>query len=125
MTTAGLGSLTICDVMLRGKRRPMDVSGANLRAAIKSGFAWLAANYDVRRNPGAEQSWRLYYLYGLERVCELNQIAYIQDKDWYFDGATLLLEEQQPNGRWGGEVETCFAILFLKKAALPVLTGPR
>jgi len=125
MTTAGLCSLTLCDVVLSGKARPADVSGSELRGAIKSGFAWLASHYDVRNNPGAGEGWYLYYLYGLERACELNQIAWIQSRDWYFDGATMLLELQAPNGRWGEEVDTCFAILFLKKAALPAITGPR
>lgn len=126
MTTAGIGSLTICDAVLRGmKRRPKDVASPELRGAMNSGFAWLSSRYDLRANPGAAASWRLYYLYGLERVCELNQIAHIEDKDWYFDGATLLLEEQEENGRWGDDISTCFAILFLKKAALPAITGRR
>jgi hypothetical protein len=125
MTTSGIGSLTICNAVLRGKGRPKDVSLSRVQGAIKSGFAWLASHYDVRQNPGHGSGWRLYYLYGLERACELNQIAHIQSKDWYFDGATLLLEEQGKNGRWGSEIDTCFAILFLKKAALPVVTGRR
>ena len=29
-------------------------------------------------------NWQLYYLYGLERACELNQVALLGDRDWYF-----------------------------------------
>ena len=103
--------------------QPPTVCGPARAACL--GFAWLAAHYDVRHNPGHGMSWRLYYLYGLERACELNSIAHIMEKDWYFDGATLLLEEQNQNGKWGSDTDTCFAILFLKKAALPVVTGKR
>lgn len=126
MTTAGVSSLTICDAVLhQTKRRPKEVSSNRLRAAMKSGLAWLELNYEVRTNPGADSNWRLYYLYGLERACELNRIAYLGKKDWYFDGATLLIEEQNDNGRWGNEIDTSFAILFLMKAALPAISGKR
>ena len=49
----------------------------------------------------------------------------LNGRDWYFDGATSLLEEQAKGGNWGPVIDTCFAILFLKKAALPVITGKR
>ena len=61
----------------------------------------------------------------LRRACELSQVALLDDHDWYFEGATLILESQEDNGRFqpGSVVDNCFAILFLKKASLPVFTG--
>ena len=124
MTTAGIASLLICDAAM-GKRRPSEVSHARLLAATRAGFAWLARNYQVRSNPGAGSSWLYYYLYGLERACELAQVAHLQGCDWYFDGATWLIEQQGGNGAFlsSSAPDVCFAILFLKKAALPVFTG--
>jgi hypothetical protein len=86
-----------------------------------------------------------YYLYGLERACEINQIALLGDRDWYFEGANILIETQikgadgaagrgrVPNrgavGSFRGTrlPQTCMAILFLKQSAppLPVITGGR
>ena len=85
----------------------------------------------------------------MERACELSQIRRLGNRDWYFEGATMLLELQRkgarpevaedgPDGRGGrggrggmgrgggGQFrggalhETCFAILFLKLAAPPL-----
>jgi len=83
----------------------------------------------VRRNPGRGLTWYYYYLYSLERTCELGGIARIQDKRWYFDGAMQILSLQRPTGTFGTAatsrgplIDTCFAILFLKRAIAPVTT---
>jgi hypothetical protein len=57
-------------------------------------------------------------------------IEKIGEHDWYQEGAEYLLKNQQRDGIWnqatddrfgeGAVVDTCFAILFLKKAT-PVL----
>ena len=125
MTVGGVSSLTICMAALE----QLDVRGGKdlgeMRAARQNGLAWMASHHDVRTNPEHGQANRLYFLYGLERACELSQVALLDDHDWYFEGATLILESQGANGRFqpGSEVENCFAILFLKKASLPVFTG--
>ena len=102
------------------------------RDAIRNGFAWLATHYTLSCNPkdtDAGRHWRLYYLYSLERACELNHVARFAGFDWYFDGASVLLDWQQLDGSFhgfgheDGTAATCFAILFLKKAVLPVYTG--
>ena len=84
----------------------------------------------MRGNPGTPSQYgnhHYYYLYGLERACELNQVARIDSRDWYFEGASLLLEMQQADGRFqhGGFADHCFAVLFLKKASFAVFTGDR
>jgi hypothetical protein len=43
--------------------------------------------------------------------------------EWYAEGAAYLLKEQQVDGSWKpkdgtGAVDTCFAILFLKRATV-------
>lgn len=66
-----------------------------------------------------------YFLWSLERVC----VTYGWDKqidgvDWYDWGAKILLSSQASDGSWpasghsGVIADTCFSILFLKKADL-------
>ena len=52
----------------------------------------------------------------------LYDTSLIGNHDWYFDGARKLLEAQRPDGSWDASHfkkptwDTCFAILFLKRA---------
>ena len=130
MTAAGVASLILAQSALRDARvRDNDLLG-NTGRAIRSGYAWLAQHLDVRSNPGRPPDhdyWRCYWLYGLERACELGQIARLGDRDWYFEGAALLLAMQRTDGNFEPAtwVDDCFAILFLKKAQVPVATGGR
>lgn len=126
MTTAGISGLTLCSAGLRmfDKGNPKLLRGMD--TAVRSGFLWLQDHFTVRGNPGATHawnSWHLYYLYGLERACELNRIARLGDRDWYFEGALQLLATQAADGSWGSWPDTAFGLLFLKKAALPAITG--
>ena len=64
-----------------------------------------------------------YFLWSLERVAVALNLDTIGKKDWYGWGAEILLENQLPNGVWSGEygdsgADTCFALLFLKRANL-------
>ena len=78
-------------------------------------------------DPGHHDYWWFYWLYSLERACELSQVAWIGEWDWYQDGAEFLMAGQDDEGEFAGRtlVDNCFALLFLKQAQLPVLTGPR
>lgn len=133
MTAAGVGSLVIAKSgLVRQKLDKADVM-PQIDGGINAGFAWLAAEFSVRSNPGyvdrADDNW-YYYLYGLERTCELAGVALLNDRDWYYEGGLQLLFQQQKNGAFRPEHPqgyfldaTCFAVLFLKKAALPATTG--
>jgi hypothetical protein len=123
MTCAGLTGLGICRAMFGETKSASRELLAQADAALRNGFAWLYENYDVRDNPRAGRGWFHYYLYGLERACEIAGVARIHDRDWYFDGAMQLLGTQAGDGSWGSLEDTCFAILFLKKAVPPVRTG--
>jgi hypothetical protein len=129
MTCAGIAGMSLCRGALEagGKRSPLD---AKLDEAIRQAFAWLDANRSVRWNPGPpplRNTYYFYWLYSLERACELSRTGRIDDWDWYADGAEVLLALQDVHGRFGLATleQQCFAVLFLKKAQLPVLTGPR
>jgi len=126
MTTAGITGLTVCSSALRLSKKGNPKLLAECDDAIRAGFVWFQQWLSVRHNPRpthGDASWHLYYLYGLERACELNQIARIAGRDWYTEGAIQLIATQQQNGSWGDSVETAFALLFLKKTALPAITG--
>lgn len=134
MTCAGITGLSICQAAL------LDYEGVSRKklqgAADQSrlqGFAWLARNFTVRYHPGAltrQRRWLYYYLYGLERAALLSGVALIQNRDWYFEGAMMLVLAQQQDGDWPGELNgddvierNAMAILFLKQSTSPVLTG--
>jgi hypothetical protein len=68
----------------------------------------------------------LYYLWSVERVAVLYNLEAIGDKDWYRWGAEILVANQSAQGNWdnGGYpgsspvLDTCLALLFLKRADL-------
>jgi hypothetical protein len=136
MTSAGISGL----LLARDGMEHAAVRDRALRAAIDDaivdGFAWLAGEFSVRDNPGhaerADHHW-YYWLYGLERCCELAGVARLDGRDWYYEGALQLLSQQQENGSFRAEHpstllldSTCFAVLFLAKAsAMGPLTGGR
>jgi hypothetical protein len=126
MTTAGIAGLTLCSSALRLQKKGNPKLMADAEATVRAGLAWMQRNPTPRGNPssnGVRPDWHLYYLYGLERACELNQVAWIGGRDWYVEGAMQLVASQRPDGSWGGFADTAFGLLFLMKASLPAITG--
>lgn len=129
MTTAGLGVLLIARDCY-GKKIPASVD-KRLRRVVGRGLNWMRAHWTVRENPsggglgGRGSPWHYYYLYGLERVGSLLMEEVIAGHAWYLEGARLLVDEQRANGSWDGgrgpqrleQPDTCFALLFLKRAS--------
>lgn len=134
MTTAGL---TILGIAREGPARADSRLVARIDAAAALGIEWLAQNYAVAGNPGGEAAWHYYYLYGLERVGALFARPEIGAHDWYSEGAIQLIKEQRPEGGWWMDgrtrwppaplpvANTCFALLFLRKATLSPPGGRR
>lgn len=69
----------------------------------------------------------LYFLWSVERLAVLFNLPTIAKKDWYGWGAEILVANQKPEGCWehkkgypGADptVDTCLALLFLKRANL-------
>ncbi len=147
MTTGGLSSLLTVKAILLEQHELDPELGRRLEQGIWDAIAWLGANYDLEANPPVGALWHYYYLYGLERALVIAGKQTLDGRDWYREGAELLLSAQRPDGRWtppsplagfGGFVaqepyatthlDTCFALLFLKRAALtplrPLLDPP-
>ena len=91
--------------------------------AIRKGLVMLSHEID---RPGEERAMDLYFLWSLERVAVLYDLREIESKDWYAWGRKWLLAHQQPTGNWqdgaywgnNPVLDTCFALLFLKRANL-------
>jgi hypothetical protein len=64
----------------------------------------------------------LYFLWSLERVAVVYDRKQIGGKDWYDWGADVILKHQRDDGSWAdrfpGVPDTCFALLFLRRANL-------
>jgi hypothetical protein len=100
--------------------------------AVERGFAHLAQSLGKPLGPRAlgrgsgRASVNLYFLWTLERVGVLYNLREIEGKDWYHWGAELLVDSQGSDGSWavGGyhgsmpNIDTSFALLFLKRANL-------
>ena len=129
MTTAGLTCLVICQYRLWKARAFNGQLRADTRRGIRDAMAWLQHEFSVTTNPGGQDHWLAYYLYGLERAGVLGRYRFLGTHDWYKEGADYFLAEQGTAGDWwmgGAGSGTCFALLFLKRATTrmdaPVIT---
>lgn len=122
MTTAGLTALIVTKFYL-GKDWKTE-------ASVVKGLEWLGRNFAVNQNPGGPLLWHYYYLYGLERVGTISGLAEFGGHRWYKEGAEYLIRLQDVDGSWKSAApqqgltdqvtDTCFAILFLKRATPPL-----
>ncbi|HZE96647.1 MAG TPA: prenyltransferase/squalene oxidase repeat-containing protein [Planctomycetota bacterium] len=120
MTVGATGALCIYDYF-------MGIAYKTDNNVLK-GVDWLGKNFDVTKNPKKVSFAYLYYLYGLERAGMLFGTEKFGANEWYPDGANHLLSTQTPAGTWGGadkfpayvNVDTCFAILFLRRGTPPL-----
>ncbi len=143
MTAGCTGSLVICKYYLRAHYGEKE--NFKTDKSVVDGLKWLAENFTVEENAnydkvkstasvptGDKYTWHYYYLYALERVGMLGEFEYMGKYDWYQIGAKYLLANQDAGGAWKGKgaggmggqdpvAETCFAILFLRRATKPVV----
>ncbi len=128
MTAGAVGALVIYNYMLDGDW--------SRDSSVRSGLSWMMHNYSVTQNPGDPCTFGKnnkvhyhYYMYALERVGMLYGTAKIGNHSWYAEGAEHLLKTQQGDGSWKGSDgskdtwDTCFAILFLKRATRPLVAS--
>jgi hypothetical protein len=139
MTCIGVASTVLCKYYLRGHKQFKGEQSDRTDRAIEDGCAWIAANFDVKDNArwqdpmvpykNAPPKIDGYYMYGVERAGVLAGVDLFGDRDWYAEGARVLIDRQQPDGSWSSEmfyepkptISTSFAILFLKRATEPVI----
>lgn len=103
--------------------------------------------------PSGHYHYHYYYLYGLERAAAMSDVMKFGSHDWYQEGAYYLVKHQQEDGHWSGDkdkatngldkknprikpgpvqqndywapIDTCFAILFLRRATEHLLETGR
>ena len=113
MTAGAVGATVIYEYIL-GRDFKKD-------KVTKAGVEWLGKHFSVNTN--------YYYMYALERAGMLYDVESFGGNNWYWKGVPVLLKGQNGDGSWGSREnkeentwDTCFAILFLKKATRGVAT---
>jgi hypothetical protein len=138
MTAGAIGCLSILDYIKDnddGKKKTWRSD-----KDVHEGLQWISKNFSVTGNPGPYEHANFaengkaqyyYYLYALERAGMLYGTEIIGSHWWYQEGANQLIKDQAAGGSWGdGAIDTCFAILFLRRATRPLVatqaaSGPR
>lgn len=139
-TCAGLlglaaGAGVARDARLQTKPENKDGKPTPLRDPLRDPLVQGAMNYvggQVREvavtGLNAEgNDWRnLYFLWSVERVGMIYSVPVMGGVDWYHVGAATILKAQRPDGSWADrsmgnlsvskDVNTCFALLFLKRS---------
>jgi len=137
MTCAGLLGLTVghgVTVAIAKDKDPDAKGGRDVAKDPAVGRGLLALNTAVGRPVGKRGpagplavapvgGKAFYFLWSLERVMVALDLNSLGGKDWYAWGAELLLASQGQDGTWagdfaGGGPDTCFALLFLRRANL-------
>jgi len=128
MTAGGVGALLIYDHLMG-----LDWAKDN---SVREGIAWLDKSFSFKESVASKmtcpprrrsaQFMVFYALYALERIGRLARVEKIGSRVWYPEGVAILLEGQKKDGSWGPcdysnpVLDTCFAILFLKRATRPL-----
>jgi hypothetical protein len=126
MTAASVASVQLCLNHILPKGKGKKVHG-RLEEARALGLTWLAKHASVGENTMLGKAdedrtkWRLYWLYALERVGSFLDVSKVGGLEWYREGSQALVKEQEESGRWTAgylaEVNTCFALLFLRQGS--------
>ena len=96
------------------------LSPSNLSTTL---LAWSALSAASADDPGAAEANRRAEKWITQRVGSLTRKGKFGDHWWYLEGAQHLLKEQK-DGAWGNEVDTCFALLFLRRASRELFATP-
>lgn len=125
MTASGIAVLLGSDDELAALR-PADCRAVKPDPNIDPGLDWMDANFDQTRE-GHEIggiTLKNYALYALERIGMISGRKYFGQRDWYQDGAKLLLKSQEAaSGAWDNLPDTCFAVLFLTRGRNPIIVS--
>jgi Prenyltransferase and squalene oxidase repeat len=143
MTACGIANLMMARFVLTDGGRKQDAwdqrpDAAKVQEAVEDGLAWIAENWSNYTNPHKHQGnvYHLYWLYAVERAMDLIDKQKIGTHLWYSDMGQQLLDHQRDDGSWNtgsthnpqDVLDTCFALLFLKRATkgqipFPSITG--
>ncbi len=142
MTGCGLAILLMSRYVLMQRDdaiwKKQDVK--SIQQSIYDGYGWLDSKWSSSTNPVGNW-YHIYYMYCVERACDLTGNALIGKANWYLEMGQHLVSTQKDGateneGFWDTDsthgphdvLDTCFALLFLKRATkgaipYPTLTG--
>ncbi|MBI3411479.1 MAG: hypothetical protein HY040_24385 [Planctomycetes bacterium] len=129
MTCAGLLSYAVAE----GTRNNGQATKQLLEnPQVRDGFNFLGPFLTPKPTGSIGTGGLCYFLFSLERVAVIYELKTIADIDWYVAGAQKLIALQSKEGSWPsghGQADTCFALLFLKRANVawdlgPILANP-
>ena len=151
MTACAIANLLMCKDVLtesaKGKKRWKKYKlDSRVTESVYDGIAWLDRNWSPFRNPHSRYGYHIYYLYAIERAMDLYGRQLIGKHVWYNEGAKEILARQNPvkvrdpidkrapetDGTYWmtGDthepkdvLDTCFALLFLKRATKDMVPG--
>ncbi|MFV1959687.1 MAG: hypothetical protein ACC662_09790, partial [Planctomycetota bacterium] len=143
MTACGIANIMMARFVLTDggrKREKWDKrpDAGLVQASIEDGLTWIAKNWSPYHNPRKKQMnvYHLYWLYAVERAMDLVGKQKIGSRLWYSEMGQQLLNNQREDGSWNSSsthepravLDTCFALLFLKRATsgqipFPSITG--
>jgi hypothetical protein len=109
-------------------RAPLASALRKVAPVVTDSERWLSARFDAARNAYGPRSWtpsfHYAHLWAVERYCGLSAKSELGEHDWYTEGAEWLVAEQRNDGAWGTTLEdTCFALLFLRRATTTLAEG--
>ncbi|MDJ0520482.1 MAG: hypothetical protein QNJ90_00250 [Planctomycetota bacterium] len=99
-----------------------------VQLSLVDGTAWLERNWSAFENPpGRSFSYHVYYVFAVRRAMEVLGNRLIGKHNWYSEMGQMLLNHQVREGFWRtwsmprpcDTLDTCFALLFLKRAPRP------
>ena len=124
MTSAGLFCLTVARAnRLRKNQRATNVPIRGQRETLLSDPVYSrglerVGTYAQTISPGSAR----YFIWSIERLGVLLGVEKLGESPWFQQGASALLKTQQMDGSWpdgkGNLSDTCFAVLFLRRANL-------
>ncbi len=142
MTACGLANIMMARFVLSDGGRRQEKwakrpDAAKVQQSVYDGLAWLDHNWSAFENPpGNPFNYHVYYMYSLERAMDLIGDHLVGKHNWYSEMGQGLINAQNADGHWntnsthGPEdtLDTCFALLFLKRATkgsipFPSVTG--
>jgi hypothetical protein len=150
MTACGVANLLMAREVLAKDEKALEEwkergYDQKVEAAIWDGLAWLDLNWSATKNP-LNTAYHVYYLYALERAMDLLGKNLVGTRPWYSLCAKPLIEERRPvkvkvrgkketegqGALWNTNstvdprdvLDTCFALLFLKRATKDLEVPP-
>ncbi len=142
MTACGLANIMMARHVLsdggrQQKKWDERADAKKVQQCVYDGLAWLDHNWSPFENPpGNPFNYHVYYLYSLERAMDLIGDQLVGKHSWYSEMGQGLINSQKADGSWHTNsthepkdtLDTCFALLFLKRATkgsipFPSVTG--